>query len=379
MSLPKPFSQCSLSDLAPAICADASAAGTHALDPATANRLLQALSEAGLTEAVLMRHSGVRYHSGLKCDGSASSERAWCRMLRDLADAAGVDVSDAALLRVYHVCKECAKCERAQLRNGTAASAAVEHGGALTASPAPAAACHSASSSLSAAHGPPLTFTYHDRFLGKAVRIPVVQLLQIAAPLMLITPALHFARGRAAAGAPPQHPAPPVDCTRVELLLAQRTRFMFGFTLKACNRASTAPASSYVYFRTASRWSAGILRRVMAGYGSKVQVRWLLRNSAGACFADARCSKLGRIIGLNAHQHGSAARCIPPPPPAHSPRVPQAAAAARLSGKGDVFVAARRDGASLVGDHIIVDPECVHKKCSECDSPAHALLKCNSF
>ncbi len=31
---------------------------------------------------------------------------------------------------------------------------------------------------------PPLTFTYHDHFLGKAVCIPVVQQLQIAAPLM---------------------------------------------------------------------------------------------------------------------------------------------------------------------------------------------------
>jgi hypothetical protein len=131
--------------------------------------------------------------------------------------------------------------------------------------------------STSAAHSPPLTFTYHDRFLGKAVCIPVLHHLQIAAPLMLVTPALHFARGRAAAGAPLQHPAPPVGCMIVQLWAAQRTRFMFGFTLKACDRALTAPAGSHVYFRTASHWSAGILRRVMAGYGSKVQVRWLLR------------------------------------------------------------------------------------------------------
>jgi hypothetical protein len=127
---------------------------------------------------------------------------------------------------------------------------------------------------------PPLTFTYHDRFMGKAVCIPIAQHLQIAAPLMLVSPALHFARGRAAAGAAPQHLAPPVGCMAVELWPAQRTRFMFGFTLKACDRASTAPASSHVYLRTASRWSAGILRRVMAGYGSKVQVRWLLRTGA---------------------------------------------------------------------------------------------------
>jgi hypothetical protein len=231
MSLPKPFSRCSLSDLAPAISADASAVSARALDPATAaaqRRLLLALRNAALTEAVLLRHPLVRDHSGLKCDGSARSKRAWCGMLRDLAGAAGVVASDAALLRVYLVCKEFAKLEG--------------------------------------------TFTYHDRFLGKAVCIPFVQHLQIAAPLILVTPALHFARGRAAAGAAPQQPAPSVGCMQVELWPAQRTRFMFGFTLKACDRASNAPASSHVYWRTASRWSSGILRRVMAGYGSKVQV-----------------------------------------------------------------------------------------------------------
>ena len=273
MSLPKPFSRCSLSDLEPAISAHASVASASALDPAAADRLLPALRNAALTEAVLLRHPLVRDRSGLKCDGSAYSKRAWCGMLRDLVAAAGVDVSDAALLRVYLVCKECAKLQRAQLCSGSPASAAAEDGGALAASPAPAAAPRTASSSLSATRAPPLTFTYHDRFLGKAVCIPVVHHLQIAAPLMLVTPALHFARGRAAAGAAPQHPAPPVGYMQVKLWPAQRTRFMFGFTLKACDRASTAPASSHVYFRTASRWSACILQRVMAGYVSKVQVR----------------------------------------------------------------------------------------------------------
>jgi hypothetical protein len=40
----------------------------------------------------------------------------------------------------------------------------------------------------------------------------------------------------------------------------------------------------YVNYRTAWRWSSGILRRVMAGYGSKVQVRWLLRAGAWRLF-----------------------------------------------------------------------------------------------
>jgi hypothetical protein len=205
-------------------------------------------------------------------------------MLRDLVAAAGVDVSDAALLRVYLVCKECAKLERAQLCSGSPASAAAEDGGALAASPAPAAAPRTASSSLSATRAPPLNFTYHDRFLGKAVCIPVLQHLQIAAPLMLVTPALHFARGRAAAGAAPQHPAPPVGCMMVQLWPAQRTRFMFGFTLKACDRASTVDPCAIEYYRTASSWNTGILRRVMSGYCSKVEVRWLLRTGARRLF-----------------------------------------------------------------------------------------------
>jgi hypothetical protein len=109
---------------------------------------------------------------------------------------------------------------------------------------------------------------------------------------MLVSSALHFARGRAAAGALPQQPAPPVGCMQVELWPAQRTRFMFGFTVKTCDRASSAPASSHLYLtlRTASRCNAGILRRVMSGYGGKVQVRWLLRTRAKRLFFLSRAA-----------------------------------------------------------------------------------------
>ena len=115
MSALKAFSQCSLSDLALAISEDSNTSSARALDPATASRLLPALRNAALTEAVLLRHPLVRDRSGLKCDGSVYSKRAWCGMLRDLVAAAGVEASDAALLRVYLVCKECAKLERAQI------------------------------------------------------------------------------------------------------------------------------------------------------------------------------------------------------------------------------------------------------------------------
>ena len=92
---------------------------------------------------------------------------------------------------------------------------------------------------------------------------------------------------------------------------------------------------------------------------------------ARACFTDARCcSKLGAIIRLDAPQHGSADRCIPPPTPAHSPRIPQAAAAARVAGKGDVLKAARIGDTSLVGDHFLADAECVNRKDSWLYDPA---------
>jgi hypothetical protein len=158
-----------------------------------------------------------------------------------------------------------------------------QDGVALAAPLAAAAPPRTASSSLSAARDPPLTFTYHDRFLGKAVRIPLAQHLQIAAPLMLVAPALHFARGRAKAGAPASHqPALTVVCMTDELWPAQRTRFMFGLTVKACDRASTAPASlaAHVYSRMASLWKTCILLRVMSGCVSKLQVRRLLRAGA---------------------------------------------------------------------------------------------------
>ncbi len=99
MSALKAFSQCSLSDLALAISEDLNTSSASALDPATASRLVPALRNAALTEAVRLHHPLVRDRSGLKCDGSVSSERAWCGMLRNLAGAAGVEASDAALLR----------------------------------------------------------------------------------------------------------------------------------------------------------------------------------------------------------------------------------------------------------------------------------------
>ena len=194
MSALKAFSQCSLSDLALAILEDSNTSSARALDPATADRLLPALRNAALTEAVLQRHPLVRDRSGLKCDGSAHSRRAWCGMLRDLAGAAGVEASDAALLRVYLVCKECAK----------------QGGVHVSAAPPPPA--------------PSFNFEYDDRFLGRLMRIPAAQLRQVDAPLQLMHAlSFHFSR-TLAPRAELRQPPPPLLHTQVALWPAQRAR-----------------------------------------------------------------------------------------------------------------------------------------------------------
>jgi hypothetical protein len=117
---------------------------------------------------------------------------------------------------------------------------------------------------------PTLSFEHDDHFLGRRILPGQGHPVQsIAAPLNVIEVTYWFHLPRAAL----QKPPPPLGLTRVRVSPRQRARFMPGFTAAACRRLATAPASLYVNFRTASRWSAGILQRVMAGYISKVQVR----------------------------------------------------------------------------------------------------------
>ena len=111
-STTKPFAHCSLHDLALEISLAACAASRSALDAAAAaqlTQLLPRLADVEATEAALQRHPLVRGASGLVCTGTAESRQAWCSMLRDLLSASGAAVSDAVLLRVYLVCKECAR------------------------------------------------------------------------------------------------------------------------------------------------------------------------------------------------------------------------------------------------------------------------------
>jgi hypothetical protein len=114
---------------------------------------------------------------------------------------------------------------------------------------------------------------------------------------------------------------------------------MPGFTAAACHGLAAAPASLYVNFRTASRWSAGILRRVMAGYVSKVQVRWLMCRSA---LSDAL--QQTRVDYMVLSQLHPAALSLP----AHSFPVCQAQTAGHIGTYCDIFDAAQRGMADLV-------------------------------
>jgi len=137
----KPFAQCSLPDLALEISLAACAAAGSALDAAAAAQLLPRLADAEATEAALQRHPLVRGASGLVCTGAAESRQTWCSMLRDLFSASGAAVSDAALLQVYLVCRQC--CGRGRVRVCVFISRVLSH-------PAAAAAGHELLAQLTA-------------------------------------------------------------------------------------------------------------------------------------------------------------------------------------------------------------------------------------
>jgi hypothetical protein len=253
-------------------------------------------------------------------------------MLRDLVAAAGVDVSDAALLRVYLVCKECAKLGRAQ----------------LPAAPPPP--------------DPSFKFEYDDRFLGRLVRVSAAQLHQVDAPLQLMHAlSFHFSCALAPR-AELRQPSPPLRHTQVALWPAQRARIMPGVTTMTCHRFSTGPASLNVYYRTASGWKALCFSRVMSGHFGRLQVRSSLCKIAQCLFSLTRAAALS-----GGKRAASSCRTPPPPVLTHPFRVSQAAAAARIVGKADVFTAARNGNTELVKDHVVADAGCVLKADSGCD------------
>jgi TPR repeat protein len=113
----KPFDACSLADFAHELHLAARDASGGALSADVVARITPCLLDGTLTTAVLQRHwfVGGSNGLGLLCSAAAGGKQAWCSMLRDLFLSAGVSVSDAALLRVYLVVKQCAKLGRVRL------------------------------------------------------------------------------------------------------------------------------------------------------------------------------------------------------------------------------------------------------------------------
>jgi hypothetical protein len=232
MSVFKAFSQCSLSDLAQAISAHA--ATDCCLDAAAAERILPLLRNVELTQSVLRRHPLVLdfHRRHLVCTALEASKQAWCRMLRDLFETAEIDISDAELLHIYLVCKDCAE-------------------------------------------QPFFSFQYTDLFLGRSICILFKQHSQIEGPLNLIKAG---ARLYLLHQHQPLHnvicqPLKPVAYLNTKIWPGQRARVMFGLTATACLRLSTTSASELLYSQKTWRCRTCMLARVFRGYLSKIQVQ----------------------------------------------------------------------------------------------------------
>jgi hypothetical protein len=237
----KPFARCLIVDFAHEISLAASASPSpSALDSAAAQLLLPSLRNADVVDAVLQRHPRVQNSEGLMCFDTPASQQAWCEMLSDLFQSAGVAVSDAACLRVYLVLKECANHGRVTL--------------------APARSSH----------------LLHDHFLGKNVCVSFAfeERTSIALPLQLILTAmlLHEQRQHHLHPAPALRPL--LKFTQKGYGCAQVARCMFASVAAAAHGLVTpASANIFVSSRRTRQCEHSIVARVLVGYFLKVKVR----------------------------------------------------------------------------------------------------------
>jgi hypothetical protein len=74
----KPFSNCSLADLANEIYLASLDPASSAIDPAVAAFVMPSFLDAHLTETVISRHPHVRTGGVLVCTADADSKKAWC-------------------------------------------------------------------------------------------------------------------------------------------------------------------------------------------------------------------------------------------------------------------------------------------------------------
>jgi hypothetical protein len=123
----------------------------------------------------------------------------------------------------------------------------------------------------SASSSSTLSFEYHDLFLGRAVRIPVVHLHQIGAPLIIFKSAFRI---NAQSNSALHWYNPSSGFSDIHLSAAQRARIMLSLTATVCERLLTDPAhgSSSKLLLIAQRCKRVTLEHVMKGQVFKVQV-----------------------------------------------------------------------------------------------------------
>jgi hypothetical protein len=151
-------------------------------------------------------------------------------MLRDLFENAGVLASDATRLRIYLVCKECARR------------------GYVT-----------------------LIVSYVDHFLSRNMHIPVEQHASFARALELIQAAVWFQERRP--HYQPQTLPPRPKFMRNCFGRAQVVRGMFAWLTATAHGLVASRAITCVSARTVGRCETSITARVMHGYICKLQVR----------------------------------------------------------------------------------------------------------
>ena len=107
---------------------------------------------------------------------------------------------------------------------------------------------------------------YHDRFLGRTMRIMFFHRHQIGAPLRVFDSIARFYLPRG-------HASPaPFNHMQASLWPAQLQRVAMGGPAKACRRLSTAPAGVHVSARTVQQWTERLLLRVVSSLQDSIQV-----------------------------------------------------------------------------------------------------------
>ena len=107
---------------------------------------------------------------------------------------------------------------------------------------------------------------YHDRFLGRTMRIMFFNRHRIGAPLRVfhLIARFYFPRSHASHA--------PFNHMQASLWPAQLQRVAMGCSATACRRLSTAPAGVHVSARTVQHWAERLLLRVVSSLQDSIQV-----------------------------------------------------------------------------------------------------------